>query len=106
MINYILKPVRHQSFFKKYASKKYLKVCDARLVVFACIAKFFCVPQASVFVREWALQRWEEGSQVSLETELPALKELIREQRAMEEQMLAAQAAQEQGDSDGEVFQA
>ncbi|PIL27699.1 hypothetical protein GSI_10852 [Ganoderma sinense ZZ0214-1] len=86
MLNYIIKPVRHQSFFKKYASKKYLK--------------------ASVFVREWALQRWEEGSQVSLETELPALKELIREQRAMEEQMLAAQAAQEQGDSDGEVFQA
>lgn len=65
----------------------------------------FCL-QASVFVREWALQRWEEGSQVSLETELPALKELIREQRVMEEQMLAAQAAQENGDSDGEVFQA
>ncbi|KAI1798006.1 cyclin-like protein [Ganoderma leucocontextum] len=86
MLNYILKPVRHQSFFKKYASKKYLK--------------------ASVFVREWALQRWEESSQVSLETELPALKELIREQRAMEEQILAAQAAQEHGDSDGEVFQA
>lgn len=62
--------------------------------------------QASVFVREWALQRWEEGSQVSLETELLALKELIREQRVMEEQMLAAQAAQENGDSDGEVFQA
>ena len=57
-------------------------------------------------MREWALQRWEEGSQVSLETELPALKELIREQRAMEEQILAAQAAQEQCDSDGEVFQA
>ena len=27
MLNYILKPIRHQSFFKKYASKKYLKVC-------------------------------------------------------------------------------
>lgn len=26
MMNYILKPVRHQSFFKKYASKKFLKV--------------------------------------------------------------------------------
>ena len=29
MLNYILKPVRHQSFFKKYASNKYLKVCDS-----------------------------------------------------------------------------
>jgi hypothetical protein len=26
MLNYILKPVVHQSFYKKYASKKYLKV--------------------------------------------------------------------------------
>jgi hypothetical protein len=25
MLNYILKPVVHQSFYKKYASKKYLK---------------------------------------------------------------------------------
>ncbi|TBU61074.1 cyclin-like protein [Dichomitus squalens] len=87
MINYILKPIRHQSFFKKYASKKYLK--------------------ASIFVRDWAFARWEEGSQVSLQAELPALKEIINEQRAQEEeQMLLAQAAQEQGDSDGEVFQA
>lgn len=27
MLNYILKPIRHSSFFKKYASKKYMKVC-------------------------------------------------------------------------------
>ena len=26
MLNYILKPIRHQSFFKKYAGKKFLKV--------------------------------------------------------------------------------
>ena len=55
-------------------------------------------------MREWALQRWEESAQVSLEVELPALKELIRQQNAME---TAAQAAQEQqhGD-DEEVFEA
>lgn len=28
MLNYILKPVKHQSFYKKYASKKFLKVCN------------------------------------------------------------------------------
>ena len=26
MLNYILKPVRHPSFFKKYAAKKFMKV--------------------------------------------------------------------------------
>lgn len=26
MLNYVLKPVVHTSFFKKYASKKYMKV--------------------------------------------------------------------------------
>ncbi|THH19624.1 hypothetical protein EW146_g1582 [Bondarzewia mesenterica] len=61
MLNYVLRPIRHPSFFKKYASKRFLK--------------------ASTFVREWALQRWREGEQVSLETELPSLKALIRAAR-------------------------
>ncbi|KAI0659364.1 cyclin-like protein [Cubamyces menziesii] len=84
MLNYILKPVRHQSFYKKYASKKFLK--------------------ASVFVRDWALERWEEGTQVDLQAELPALKQIIQEQRALEEAALAAHA-NGVDDSDGEVFQ-
>ncbi|KAG2351956.1 cyclin-like protein [Suillus spraguei] len=50
MLNYILKPVRHESFYKKYAGKRFMKV--------------------SVLVREWALERWEEGEQVSLLAEL------------------------------------
>ncbi|KAI0702047.1 cyclin-like protein [Cerioporus squamosus] len=83
MLNYILKPIRHQSFYKKYASKKFMK--------------------ASVFVRDWALERWNESAQVSLQTELPVLKQMIREQQALEEHMLAAQA-QENG-SDGAVFE-
>ncbi|EMD34770.1 hypothetical protein CERSUDRAFT_116962 [Gelatoporia subvermispora B] len=74
MLNYVLKPIRHQSFFKKYASKKFLK--------------------ASVFVREWALERWEEGAMVSLVEELPALKQMARETRAAQELAEAeAQAA-------------
>ncbi|KAI0711392.1 cyclin-like protein [Earliella scabrosa] len=83
MLNYILKPVRHQSFYKKYASKKFLK--------------------ASVFVRDWALQQWEEGEQVQLQAQLPALKKQLREQRALEEHLLAAQAQQEE--SDGAIFE-
>jgi G2/mitotic-specific cyclin 1/2 len=27
MLNYILKPVRHESFYKKYAGKRFMKVC-------------------------------------------------------------------------------
>jgi G2/mitotic-specific cyclin 1/2 len=31
MLNYILKPIRHESFHKKYAGKKYYKVCSLLL---------------------------------------------------------------------------
>jgi G2/mitotic-specific cyclin 1/2 len=27
MLNYILKPIRHESFYKKYAGKRFMKVC-------------------------------------------------------------------------------
>ncbi|THH00053.1 hypothetical protein EW026_g2423 [Hermanssonia centrifuga] len=60
MLNYVLRPVLHHQFNRKYASKKYLK--------------------ASVFVREWALSYWDEGQSVSLKDELPALKALIASQ--------------------------
>ncbi|KAI0827157.1 A/B/D/E cyclin [Trametes gibbosa] len=84
MMNYILKPIRHQSFYKKYASKKFLK--------------------ASVFVRDWALERWEEGSQVDLHAQMPALKDIIQqEQRAMEEHIAAGHT--NGADFEGETFQ-
>ncbi|THH08958.1 hypothetical protein EW145_g2355 [Phellinidium pouzarii] len=54
ILNYILKPIAHESFYKKYASKKFLK--------------------ASVFVREWALEHWNERTMVSLSKDLPHLK--------------------------------
>ena len=34
MLNYVLKPLRHQSFHRKYAAKKFLKV---RILVFVCL---------------------------------------------------------------------
>jgi len=64
MLNYILKEPRHESFYKKYASKKFLKV--------------------SAFVREWALERWPQGGPVLLLDDLRALKEEIRQARAKE----------------------
>ncbi|KAK7042999.1 G2/mitotic-specific cyclin [Paramarasmius palmivorus] len=65
MVNYILKPVKHESFYKKYARKRYLKV--------------------SVYLRRWATQRWTEGTQVDLVSEVPGLKAEIRALRAEEE---------------------
>ena len=56
-----------------------------------------------MFVRDWALQQWEEGEQVQLQAQLPALKKQLREQRALEEHLLAAQAQQEE--SDGAIFE-
>jgi G2/mitotic-specific cyclin 2 len=39
----------------------------------ACIMADHVITQVSILVREWALERWEEGEQVSLATELPAI---------------------------------
>ncbi|KAG2132710.1 cyclin-like protein [Suillus bovinus] len=61
MLNYILKPIRHESFYKKYAGKRFMKV--------------------SILVREWALELWEEGEQVSLLAELPAIRARNRAER-------------------------
>ncbi|EIN08829.1 A/B/D/E cyclin [Punctularia strigosozonata HHB-11173 SS5] len=61
MLNYILKPVVHESFFKKYASRKYMKASD--------------------FVRKWAVGQWGEGAKVDLYADLPALREMARETR-------------------------
>lgn len=41
--------------------------------------------QSSLFMREWALDRWTEGTQVNLYKELPKLKVDIRLEREAEE---------------------
>ncbi|KAG9038829.1 G2/mitotic-specific cyclin [Tulasnella sp. JGI-2019a] len=61
MLNYVLKPTLHDSFFKKYASRKFLK--------------------ASPFMHSWATDRWPEGTTVNLEQELPELRRAIQERR-------------------------
>ncbi|KAI0071531.1 hypothetical protein K474DRAFT_1679342 [Panus rudis PR-1116 ss-1] len=71
MLNYILKPVKHHSFFRKYAGKKYLK--------------------ASEFVRAWALERWQENQPVSLLEELPTLKADIRAANARNDHVLGSE---------------
>ncbi|KAF8067772.1 cyclin-like protein [Lyophyllum atratum] len=69
MLNYILKPIRHESFHKKYAGKRYFK--------------------SSIYMRDWALERWgAEGTQVNLQKELPKLKADIRAERQREELQL------------------
>jgi G2/mitotic-specific cyclin 2 len=89
MLNYILKPVVHQSFYKKYASKKYLKVCLS--LVFPWYLSSCCHRQASTFVREWALERWEEGTRVNLMDELPEIKAMIRAANEREQARLEAE---------------
>ncbi|KAJ6571760.1 cyclin-like protein [Mycena capillaripes] len=65
MLNYILKPTRHESFHNKYAGKKFSK--------------------ASVYMRQWALERWEENTLVDLAQELTQLKNEIRAERVHEQ---------------------
>ncbi|KAJ7695488.1 cyclin-like protein [Mycena rosella] len=65
MLNYVLKPPRHEAFHHKYAGKKFSK--------------------ASVYMRQWALERWEEGTLVDLAEELTQLKNEIRAERVHEE---------------------
>ncbi|KAH0581885.1 hypothetical protein H2248_011569 [Termitomyces sp. 'cryptogamus'] len=67
MLNYILKPIRHESFHKKYSGKRYFK--------------------SSVYMRGWVLERWEEGTHVDLHKELPKIKAEIRLQCQVEERL-------------------
>ncbi|KAG6854408.1 hypothetical protein C0991_006950 [Blastosporella zonata] len=67
MVNYIIRPIRHDSFHKKYAGKRYLK--------------------SSVYMRAWALQRWAEGAPVNLHKDLPRIKADIRLERQAEEHL-------------------
>ncbi|KAJ7057864.1 g2/mitotic-specific cyclin cdc13 [Mycena amicta] len=66
MLNYILKVPRHQAFYNKYAGKKFSK--------------------ASVYMRQWALERWTEGSTVDLR--------IHEEVRLEQEQKEAAEKAE------------
>jgi len=61
MVHYILKPIQHEAFYKKYAGKRYFK--------------------SSVYMRKWALRRWPSGSKPDLRAELPKLKAEIQELR-------------------------
>ncbi|KAJ7039842.1 g2/mitotic-specific cyclin cdc13 [Mycena alexandri] len=65
MLNYILKPIRHQAFHDKYSGKKFAK--------------------ASIYMRQWALERWQENALVDLAQELSQLKSEIRAERIHEE---------------------
>ncbi|KAF7315103.1 MFS domain-containing protein [Mycena indigotica] len=54
MLRYLLQPIKHESFYKKYAGKRNLKV--------------------SVYMRQWVLARWPESAKVDLALDLAALK--------------------------------
>ena len=44
MLNYILKPIKHESFYKKYAEKRYLKVRHPlALLLIPILSMFICV---------------------------------------------------------------
>ncbi|KAJ6570353.1 cyclin-like protein [Mycena sp. CBHHK59/15] len=63
MLDYILQPIVHESFYKKYAGKKNMKV--------------------SVYMRQWALARWAEGTRVDLAAKLQDVKNEIRAQKTV-----------------------
>ncbi|KAJ7508197.1 A/B/D/E cyclin [Mycena galericulata] len=63
MLSYVLQPIRHEVLYKKYAGKRNMK--------------------ASVYVRQWALARWAEGTTLDLAADLPAVKDDIREQKRL-----------------------
>ncbi|KAJ7847943.1 cyclin-like protein [Mycena olivaceomarginata] len=50
MLQYVLHPIRHENFYKKYAGKRNMK--------------------ASVYMRHWALTHWTEGVAVNLPADL------------------------------------
>ncbi|PFH48095.1 hypothetical protein AMATHDRAFT_66250 [Amanita thiersii Skay4041] len=58
ILNYILQPTTYQVLYKKYASKKYMK--------------------CSIYLNNWARQRWSEGTAVELGKHVEWLKADVR----------------------------
>ncbi|KAF8634827.1 hypothetical protein AX17_004078 [Amanita inopinata Kibby_2008] len=58
ILNYCLRPIRHESLYKKYAGKRFMKV--------------------SIKTRDWVLEHWPEETHVELTKDLPRLKAEIR----------------------------
>lgn len=52
MIDYLARPSTHEAFFKKYASKKYLKGKDSTSIF--CILTVANLLLASLITRQWA----------------------------------------------------
>ncbi|KAJ7085406.1 cyclin-like protein [Mycena belliarum] len=65
MLRFVLAPMRFESFYKKYAGRRNLKV--------------------SVYMRQWALARWAEGARPDLAEELRDVKNEIRAQKRLRE---------------------
>ncbi|KIK70148.1 hypothetical protein GYMLUDRAFT_187778 [Collybiopsis luxurians FD-317 M1] len=61
LLNLVLSPIQIEFLYKKYASKKFMK--------------------SSVYIRKWAISRFEQGSEVNLSDELPLLKMECMESR-------------------------
>ncbi|KAJ7157973.1 g2/mitotic-specific cyclin cdc13 [Mycena crocata] len=80
MLRYILQPIRHDSFYKKYAGKRNMKV--------------------SVYMRQWALARWAEGMKPDLVADLPGLKAEARAQKRLRAVTKARETTVAEGDVD------
>ncbi|KAJ7817505.1 A/B/D/E cyclin [Mycena olivaceomarginata] len=80
MLYYVVQPIRHESLYKKYAGKRNMK--------------------ASVYMRQWALARWAEGTMLDLAADLPAMKNEIRVQKHLRSLRKAQRAAAPEPDED------
>jgi G2/mitotic-specific cyclin 2 len=70
MIDYLARPVTHEAFFKKYASKRFLK--GKRYYIPSCLACTDKLP-ASILTRKWAKKYAADlGIDVSLPLDMSA----------------------------------
>lgn len=80
MLEYIITdPIPHESLYKKYAHKRYKRVCWS-----FCLSKSFdrLFLQCSLFMRQWSLSRWVENGIINLGKEVEDIKAEVREIRA------------------------
>ena len=70
MVDYLARPVTHEAFFKKYASKKFLK---GKILFSFIIQVFMLILPASILTRQWAKRHAPElGIDASLPLDMAA----------------------------------
>ena len=87
MLRYVLRDTGHESFIKKYASKRFMKVISLTYCEGICLLTIL-LHKASRVVAEWARELYSDYEEIDLVSQVNDIKAGIRMKKKLREQGL------------------